>query len=387
MDNYSIGGCPFFFKLLFFNNRNAVSHHIKLIVMKKVLFAILLSFAFMPSFLFAQGCMDDGGSSDGVSVKGYIQPELNTEFTGSGVENTFQFNRARIGFVGNIPYDVSYYVFAELSPFKTGYPYLLDAFVTYSRLPFAKISIGQFKSPMSLEQNTSCHSLYTINRSEVVEELAGPQRDLGLMILGGADTFFMNYYIGIMNGTGILTGLDTDGNIVKPYDNNAGKDIVGRVVFHPFSFLNIGGSFRYGTTPSATGGSDPDKTIRYGGELELELGQLIVQGEYIYGENIGSFSTGGGCGDPLIWEVGNRKRSGYFAQVIYKTPWNIWPVYKFENYNNDLDVDLTSINIQTFGISYFLNDWSRIQVNYRYRMEEAREVANDQILIQFQAKF
>ena len=120
MDNYSIGGCPFFFKLLFFNNRNAVSHHIKLIVMKKVLFAILLSFAFMPSFLFAQGCMDDGGSSDGVSVKGYIQPELNTEFTGSGVENTFQFNRARIGFVGNIPYDVSYYVFAELSPFKTG---------------------------------------------------------------------------------------------------------------------------------------------------------------------------------------------------------------------------------------------------------------------------
>jgi hypothetical protein len=356
--------------------------------MKKLLVAFTFLFTLISVNTFSQGCMDDGGgSSDGVKVKGYIQPELNTEFTKNGVENTFAFNRARIGFVGNIPYDVSYYVFAELSPFKTGYPYLLDAFVTYSRLPFAKISIGQFKSPISLEQNTPCHSLYTIHRSEVVEQLAGPQRDLGLMILGGADTFFMNYSIGIMNGTGNLTTLDEDGNIVKPFDNNAGKDIVGRVVFHPLSFLNIGGSFRYGTAPSAAGLDDPDKTYRYGGELEFKLGQFLLQGEYIFGNNEGSYTTGGGCGDPLVVHTGSKKRSGYFAQLVYKTPWNLWPVYKFENYNDDLDTDNTSIFVQTIGFSYFLNDWSRIQVNYRYRMEEAKEVQNDQILIQFQAKF
>ena len=73
-------------------------------------------------------------------------------------EATFSFNRARIGLIGNVPYDISYYFFIEYIAFKSGNPFLLDAFISYSRLaPYVTVSLGQFKQPFSLERNTSLY--------------------------------------------------------------------------------------------------------------------------------------------------------------------------------------------------------------------------------------
>ncbi len=41
----------------------------------------------------------------------------------------------------------------------------------------------------------------------------------------------------------------------------------------------------------------------------------------------------------------------------------------------------------TFGVNYFFNDWTRLQVNYMYRGEEPVEINNDEIAIQIQVKF
>lgn len=355
--------------------------------MKKLLLLAVFLMTTLPFLVNAQGCMDDGGSDEGVKVKGYIQPQININQTDNGWdESHFLFNRARIGFVGNIPYDVSYYVFAELSPFKTGNPYLLDAFVSYSRLKFAKVSLGQFKVPFSLELNTPCQSLHTINRSLVVSELATPDRDRGFMISGGHDTFLFTYSVGLFNGTGILTQNDPNFVLLKP-DNNMGKDVVGRIVFHPFDFLNVGGSFKYGTSPNTDPTMDDNVTKRFAGELEFKMNKILVQGEYIYGEDIGTYTTGGGCGEPLEFHTGSVKRAGMFVQAMYKTDFLLQPVLKYENYNTNLDVDNTTNHVTTFGLNYFLNDWTRIQINYLYKAEEAKEKPNDCILIQLQAKF
>ena len=120
----------------------------------------MISLLLMPTISMAQGCMG-GGDKDGVQVVGYIQPQYEYQFLGDGVEpmhglksnNSFYFNRARIGVVGNIPYDFSYYVLAELSPSKSG-PYILDAFVTNNmakiKKPVAPIVWAvQFMSPPS----------------------------------------------------------------------------------------------------------------------------------------------------------------------------------------------------------------------------------------------
>jgi hypothetical protein len=210
----------------------------------------------------------------------------------------------------------------------------------------------------------------------VVNELTSPDRDMGVMLLGGSDTTLFRYSVALTNGSGLL---------VK--DPDTYKDVIGRVVFQPTKWLNVGGSFKFGKSEN----TDPtlaDNTYqRFGGELELEYSKFLVQSEFIYGEDNGSYTTGGGCGgDPTLVQ-GSIKRSGMFVMALYNTPWNLQPVVKYENYNSDLDKADNIEQITTFGINYFFNDWVRLQVNYEYAAEKAKEIKNDKIMVQLQAKF
>lgn len=326
----------------------------------------------------SQGCME-ASSDEGVSIKGYIQPQWEWYQTGEDTDptNTFSFNRARIAAIGNIPYDVSYFLMVDFSTFKGG-PELVDAFVTYSRFDFAKITFGQFKSPISLEQNTPCQGLHTIFRSRVVNELAGPQRDLGAMVFGGFMDNKINYYLAYMN--------DYQQNYA---DDNTGKSIKGRLTIAPWEFIQVGGSFSYGQTQNDSD-VEEEKNIktRFGGELQVKYANFLLEGEYIWGDDTGPYTTGGGCdGTPIEFHTGGVTRSGFFAQAMYKFNFNLQPVVKFESYDPDMDIDSNSETIITYGVNYFLNDWTRIQLNYRYKAEQLYEIPNDQIIVQVQVKF
>jgi len=338
--------------------------------MKNFIILLLAVLIILPAALFSQGCME-GGSDEGVSVVGFFQPQF--EYMQGSDEMTFAFNRARIGVIGNIPYDISYYMFVEYSPSKGPNPYLLDAFITYSRLaPYAKFSFGQFKSPLGLERNTSCSGLYTINRSMVTNQLA-MDRDMGLMVLGNIKKFF-SYRFALMNGTGV--GLR---------DDNKSKNFIGRFIFSPLSFLNIGGSFSLGTAAPSIADADDDERTRYGGELEIKHNNFLLQAEYIKGKDVGSYTTGGGCGEPLAVHQGSVERSGYYAQAMYMFPCHLQPVVKYEAYDANLGLDNDQSSIITFGFNYFVNEWTKIMVNYLYKAEaDGHEIANDQILVQAQ---
>ena len=337
---------------------------------KIVICLILLCAVMIPTFVQAQGCMG-GGDEEGVSLMGFLQTQY--ENKQKTEESTFTFNRARLGVVGNIPYDISYYMFMEYSPFKDNSPYLLDAFITYSRLnPYLKVSMGQFKSPFSMERNTACSGLHTVNRSLVVEELA-MDRDIGILFYGDYKKL-ISYKLGIMNGTG---------RGVK--DDNEVKDYVGRLILSPFDWIKAGGGFSFGKAVPAIDGADDDERNRYSAELEVNKGNILLQAEYLFGEDIGSYTTGGGCGgEPLVVHQGTVKRNGYFIQALYMTPWNLQPVFKYETYDANLDEDDNTQNVMTFGFNYFLNEWTRIQANYLYCAEPGNEIENDQILIQLQ---
>jgi len=356
--------------------------------------SILFLFTFTSASLFSQGC-EDGGDEEGVQVKGYIQPQYSYFMNGKDSdgksldENSFNFNRARFGLVGSIPYDISYYFFVEVSPFKgttsPAYAQLLDAFVTYTRFgKYAKISIGQFKAPISLEQNTPCHGLTTIYRSDVVGQLAGPQRDIGLMILGGNDTTLLRYSVAVMNGVG--KGV---------YDDNTGKDIVGRLLIHPFEPLVFGGSFRAGQRNPTDLNERQNDILRIAGELKFEMNNFVLQGEYIYGQDklysAARVPIYGGCGGIVGFQTkqaGTYTKGGYWVMASYKTSWNLEPVVKYDTYDPDFNLDNDWYSNFTVGFNYFLNDWTRIQLNYIKKMEApAIEVDNDIIVFQIQAKF
>ena len=84
---------------------------------------------------------------------------------------------------------------------------------------------------------------------------------------------------------------------------------------------------------------------------------------------------------------GSVERSGYWAQAMYMTEWNIQPVVKYEYYDPNIDVDDDGESTITFGFNYFFNDWTRLQMNYLYKAEEGTELANDEVLMQLQVKF
>ena len=229
-----------------------------------LLFALVLLFSVNSAF--AQGCEGDEN------------------------ENTFKFKRARLGVRGTLHKDFSYYFMLEASPFIGGDDqeevYLMDAFITYNADNWARISVGSFKQPFSLEVATPCHALTTIERSIVADQLVVPQRDFGVGIYGGNKYTKLNYAVALMNGKGL-----------KFADNNTKKDFIGRATYKVTDFLTVGGSFRYGF-PKLN--NDKEDRTTYGGEFLVELDKLKVQGEYIHDK--GAFDSGaaGGCGSEPI---------------------------------------------------------------------------------------
>lgn len=368
--------------------------------MKKLILLLLASLLFLPSFVKAQGCVEPSGD-ERVTIIGYIQGQADYKFLGEDIlgnnlnTSDIYFNRARFGATGVIPYDFSYYFMAEFSPMLGG-PFLLDGFVSYKRFaPYVNASLGQFKSPFGLELLTPCHKLTTINRSMIVDRVGSAyrvpgNRDLGFMLFGGTGDLsifgtktkdLFGYKLAIMNGAGKNTK-----------DDNAKKDLIGRLTFHPFEFVTLGASYRTGEQPPAAAGvTKNDVRNRIGFDLEFKYKGILLQGEYIKGTDEGSKTIGGGCGgDPEI-VLGSFESHGFFITAAYMTPWRIQPVYRFETYNPDLDPDMTDDmeSIQTFGINYFFNDRVRLQVNYLYKAEESWrvEVPNDEILLQVQIEF
>ena len=350
---------------------------------------IILLSIWLPMIGYSQGC-NEPDPDQRLKVFGYIQPQYNYN-TESGT-NKFLWNRARLGVTGNVPYDFQYYAVAELSPSITGQPFLLDAFISYNRFKWVKAAIGQFKAPFTLELQTPCHKLNTIDRSRVVFELAAPLRDFGLMIFGGTNTDLFKYPFAILNGTGIGT-----------YEDIGGKDYAARLVFNPFRenrIIAIGGNFRYGSSdPIAEEATKKDTRMRWGIEGDFNMNNFTVQGEYIFAEDIGSYMEGGGCGGPGEIKEGSKQREGWYVTAMYMTKWRLQPVLKYEYYDAFVNAsdEGESDDVQyvtTFGLNYFFNDWTRLQINYvlvdsnKKVQSQIGEMCYDNLLmVQFQVEF
>ncbi len=346
--------------------------------MKNIISILLvIFFTFQLNSSFAQGCEGDAATStDSLSANkpilfGYIQPQYDYTLNDAN-ENTLRFKRARIGVRGKIYKDFSYYFMLEASPFigATGDAYLMDAFVTYDKHNWARISVGSFKQPFSLEVATPCHGLTTIDRSIVADQLVAPQRDFGIGLFGGNKYNKLNYAVALMNGRGLG---------VK--DNNSKKDIIGRATYKVTNFMTIGGSIRYGFPTN-----DDDNRTTVGGEMALKFNNLKIQGEYIYDEGDYNRAAGGGCGATPV-ELG-EKRDGAYIMASYETKWKIEPVFKYEYF--DPNIDIKKIGYQemmTVGANYFFNDKIRLQVNYQAHIETHINIDNDMLLAQVQVKF
>lgn len=345
----------------------------------KLLILSAFLFIFQISTTFAQGCEDDAAPAAGASgvpttsnmtVFGFIQPQYNTYLTDPGT-STFNFKRARIGVRGRVNRSFSYYVVLETSAFiGGGDAYLLDAFITYDKNEWAKFSLGSFKQPFGREVTTACHSLTTIDRAIVADQLVAPQRDMGLMMLGGTSESKFKYSVALMNGRGL--------GVV---DNNKKKDVIGRATYQVLDFLNVGASYRYGYPTN-----EDDTRTTYGVDALIKYNAFAVQGEYIFDKGDFNRAAGGGCGaEPL--PLGDE-REGAYVMATYDVNEKLQPVVKYEYF--DADKSQTVLGYQevlTVGANYFFNKNTRLQVNYQAKKIDGITKDNDALLMQLQVKF
>ena len=351
----------------------------------KIVLLFVLAFIFQANNMFSQGCETDGPTTDNDSINakkiiifGYIQPEYNYTLS-NPPESTFAFRRARVGVRGKVFQDFSYYFMLEASPFigGVGSAYLMDAFVAWEKFKWMRIAMGSFKQPFGREVATACFALTTIDRAIVSDQLVSPQRDYGIIFMGGSRYTRFTYSVAVMNGRGLN---------VK--DNNNKKDFIGRGTYKVHKVLSIGASFRYGypnyDQPPTEGFKNTRTTV--GGDILLTFNNLHIQGEYIYDEGDYNRAAGGGCGsEPMLL---GKRRDGAYGMIWYDTKINLQPVFKYEYFDQDLDIkEIGYSERMTIGLNYFFNEHVRVQLNYQANIETYINIDTDKFLAQIQYKF
>ena len=202
-----------------------------------------------------------------------------------------------------------------------------------------------------------------------VNQLVAPQRDYGLMLLGGDKTTKLRYRVALMNGRGL--------GVV---DNNTKKDIIGNLVYAPVKYIQIGASYRYGY-PS----NDDDFRQTLGFEFLANYHGFALQGEWIIDEGDYNRAAGGGCGSTPL-ELGEN-RQGAYIMLSYMSKIKLQPVVKYEFFDADEDTKYYGYQeMLTLGVNYFFNDKTRLQVNYQ-NISETPKVKNDALLCQVQIRF
>jgi phosphate-selective porin OprO and OprP len=308
--------------------------------------------------------------------------------------NGFAIRRARLDFQGDFSTKWGYRVLVDFvgasgtkGSAPTGgtllSPELLDAFISYKAFDFLKITAGQFLVAFSQESLTPDRALLTIDRSQAVSALVARKgdvsnglvdsignqngRDIGIMVNGSLirikNHYFMDYYLAILNGAGINT-----------VDNNPYKDIDGRLVFHPFKILDVGLSYYNGFDIFTSTPNKSQERVRFGTEFALNYDLLSVTGEWIQGKE--------GNSNPIV-------HHGWYLQTSYF----LWPkhlqgVFRYDTYDPNVakSKELETSTYYVFGLNYFFNVWTKIQMEYSWRTENP-SVMNNAFAVQLQLGF
>jgi phosphate-selective porin len=133
--------------------------------------------------------------------------------------------------------------------------------------------------------------------------------------------------------------------------------------------LTLGASAYDGqTVPSA--GAAAVKRARLGLEAALLYQDLSLKGEFIQGQD------------------GDTMRQGWYAQGCYFfLPKTLQGIIKFDSYDPNRNKALDRTDLWIFGLNWFLNGQTKLQINYLWSRDESGHTVNKVLEAQFQAGF
>jgi phosphate-selective porin OprO/OprP len=139
-------------------------------------------------------------------------------------DDTFLFRRVRLNFEGTLFEHIDFRIMPD---FANSTLTLFDAYANLKYFPEAQLQVGKFKPPVGLERLQSATALMFVERA--FPTLLVPSRDIGGMLWSELAEGLVTYQIGAFNGV-------RDGG-TQDVDTDDGKDIAGRLFFHPFRTL------------------------------------------------------------------------------------------------------------------------------------------------------
>lgn len=298
-----------------------------------------------------------------VTIRGYIQAGYTAIQNDVEVStDTFRIRRARLSITIKALPRVSGYIQGEM---KDGE--IEDVYIIYNAFPWLGIRLGRQKIPVSAEGNIREEELDFIEYSTMVDELimqSPGNRDVGLKLVSKGSFW---------DGSGMIS--NGSGSTLE--DDDEHKAFSGRIVFFK-EHIRIGGS-GYRSKGKNNQNTRYEKTIRYGGEIQLgdEAGFLKV--EYLYGKD-GNRKMDG-------WTVAGDTALPFVSPLVYRSlPLRF--LVRFEQWDPDKDARDDKESYITFGLGYIVSGQVRCDVNYTLVQEEAEtQISNNRFNAQVQLKF
>jgi len=257
-----------------------------------------------------------------------------------------------------------------------------DAYIEDNHLPYLVGRAGQFKVPFSLEELTSDTEILSIERSEVVKQIA-PGRDQGISFSGNIPGIPVSYGIGAFNGqktpAGTTYGIGANEDAAKNKANDNDQLLyAARITAKPLEWISIGIS---GLTSKDGGVGTTLAVDRNAYEVELQIKSpkrgCSLQGEYLrqWLKNSSDATT---------------TSDGFYVQAgHYIMPKHLEAVIKYEEYDSDKDTaNKDDIRWTTVGLNFYIygND-AKLMANYIFKDEKQQDYNNNTFLTQLQLRF
>jgi phosphate-selective porin OprO and OprP len=311
----------------------------------------------------------------------------------------FYIKRARLDFQGHFSTQFDYRLLVDFvgqsganGTAPTGgqliSPFLVEGYITYKPFDGLNVRVGQTYVQFGPENTTQDRNLDLVERSQVVNALVARKgdaanglvdsignqngRDIGIQLNGSlfkvGGRHLVDYYFQLLDGAGINT-----------LDNNQSKDIDARLVLHPLGILSIGGSY-YDGYDRFTGTPTKDQLrTRWGLEAVLDWNALSVKSEYIHGQD-GSANLKAG--------TVATNHQGWYGQIGYFIlPRHLQGVFRYDWYDPNTAKSQVNSTYYDFGLNYYFNVWTRIQLYYSLRNQEGPVVTNNLFEAQLQLAF
>ena len=320
------------------------------------------------------------------------------------IENAIESRRTRLGVQGKMPMNTAYKVEVEYDP-ADGDIDITDAYLQW-KTPLGKLTAGQHRVPVSLEENTSSLDVTFMERAAFTDAF-GYDRQVGLSINPNGDNWSVK--------AGIF------GANLADEESNEGYTLAARGTFAPINeddrVIHLGASIAHHDIEDSTGefrarqrpqvhqeqryintwDVAADSVLNYGAELAGVFGPFSAQAEYAKLELDTPFGD-----DPelegyyvdLSWFLTGESRkykgdSGKFSRVTPKASvgdggWGAWQVAV----RYDV-VDLTDVNPESMGpltpgtggeqesiiagVNWHLNKYVKLMANYAHTEIEDSE--------------